>query len=150
MLTFGIEPIANVWDEMTKDWIDNWGKEYEDKGETPDLHLDQYEEYEKCGLYLQFVARDEGKPAGYLGAYLTKSMHSQKLIATEDILYMKPEYRNGLNAKRFVEYIEDVLQKKGAISITCTVKPESGASRLLEHSGYELTMYQYQKRLTQQ
>lgn len=148
MITFAIEPIAGVWDEMTADWIDNWGQEYIDKGEPPNLRLDRYEQFERIGYYLQFVARDGEKLAGYLGAYLTPSMHSQQLVAAEDVLYMKSEYRNGINAKRFVEYIEQELKNKGAISITCTVKPSSPASRLLDHCGYDVTMHQYQKRLT--
>jgi hypothetical protein len=147
-MEFSIEPISQVWEEMTSDWISNWGKEYVEKGEPPDLSLDRYKQYEDFGMYIQFVARDKGKLAGYLGAYLTRSMHSQKLIAAEDILYMKPEYRNGINSKRFVEYIENALKEKGAISITCTVKPESQAARLLNHMNYELVMYQYEKRLT--
>lgn len=148
MITFAIEPIASVWDEMTKDWIDNWGQEYIDKGEPPDLKIERYLEFERAGWYLQFVARDEGKAIGYLGAYLTPSMHTQKLVAAEDILYIKPEYRKGFVSKRFIEYVERTLKDKGAISISVTVNPESPASRLLEHMDYRVVQHNYEKRLT--
>jgi hypothetical protein len=148
VITFAIEPIADVWDEMTQDWINNWGQEYEEKGETPNLKLERYVEYEKAGWYLQFVARDNNKTVGYCGIYLTPSMHSQKLIAKEDIMYIKKEYRGGTTAIRFFNYIENNVKSRGAISISASVAPNSPASRLLDFLKYKVVQHNYEKRLT--
>lgn len=146
-LTFQIEPVSGVWDEMIADWIDNWGEEYVSNGEIPNLRKDRYEEYERVGYYLQFVARDNGKLAGYMGVYLTSSMHTQELIASEDVVFMKPQYR-GIGSVRFVKYVEKYLKERGAKSITATVKQGGAADRLLNGMGYKLKAVQLSKRLT--
>lgn len=141
MLTFQVEPVDNVWNEMVADWktINN---------EVLNLSRERYVEYERIGFYIQYVARYNEKAIGYLGAYLTYSMRNQQLIAVEDFAYIKPEYRKGRITKRFGEYIEKDLKARGVIKITCTVKPESVANRLLEHMNYQITMYQLEKQLT--
>lgn len=148
MITFAIEPVRSVWDEMSRDWIENWGQEYIDKGEPPNLKLELYENYEKAGMYFQYIARDEGKIAGYSGIYLSPSMHSQKLIATEDIIFLKPQYRGGTLAKRFLKYVENDMKSRGAVSMSFTMKPNSSGSRLIEHCGYKIEMVVLEKRLT--
>jgi len=147
-LTFAVEPVASVWDEMSADWIANWGEEYISRGEIPNLSKERYAEYERVGYYLQYVARDGENLAGYIGMYITNSMHTQELIASEDIVYMKPQYRGGMGTVRFVKFYEEDLRKRGVKNVSVTVKKDSSAYRLAHKMGYELNNIQLTKRLT--
>lgn len=133
---------------MSADWMSNWGEEYTQRGEIPNLSKERYMEYERVGYYIQFVAKDGNKLAGYLGMYITNSMHTQELIADEDILYMKPEYRGGMGSVRFLKFAEGFLKAKGVKSICVTVKKDSAAHRLSKAFGYELNAVKLTKRLT--
>lgn len=147
-LTFHVEPVENVWDEMSADWIANWGEEYARNGGVFNLNKERYEQYEKDGYYLQFVARSNGVLAGYCGMYLYNSMHTQDLTATEDVMFLKQKYRAGRNASRFFAFVESNLKERGVKTILCLVRDGGVAGRLLQKMGYKISMIQLTKRLT--
>jgi hypothetical protein len=68
--------------------------------------------------------------------YLDRSTHTQTLIATEDTLYLLPEARRGMVAKRFVRYVESVMTLLGAREINITVKTVNKAARFFRLLGY--------------
>lgn len=147
-LTFAIEPLATIWDEMIECAQSHWLETSMCKGgEVLDARLERYEQYEKLGWYFEFVARHDGEFVGFCGMYLVPSMHTQETLATEDILYIKPEYRHGRNALRFYQHIENEMKRLGAKKIMLTAPPESVANKLLLHMGCEHSANQYAKRL---
>lgn len=148
MLTFSKEPIATIWDEMIECAKAHWDETSMCKdGEVLDARLERYAYYEQIGMYHEFVARDNGKFAGFCGMYITPSMHTQEMLATEDILYLKPEYRKGRNALRFYQFITEIVGKLGAKKIMITAPPNNVTNKLLNHLGYEHTANMYSKRL---
>lgn len=148
MITFAIEPLASIWDEMISCAQQHWLEtSMHADGDVLDARLERYEAYERAGWYVECVARHDGEFAGFCGMYLVPSMHTQELLATEDILYIKPEYRHGRNGFRFYQYIEDEMRRLGAKKIMLTAPPESVANRILQNLGCKLTAHQYSKSL---
>jgi GNAT superfamily N-acetyltransferase len=150
MLAFGVEPLALIWDEKVRCAQDHWGQTSMCRnGETLNLSYERYARYEAAGWYFEIVARDErGAVAGFCGMYLVPSMHTQETLATEDFIYLKPEYRKGRNGTRFYEFVEGEMTRLGATKITLTAPPGSVSCRILERLGCEVSAIQYSKGLT--
>lgn len=146
-LVFARESLATVWIEYTTMAANHWAEtEMAAAGEP---FAPSYERYAQYGdAYSVFTVRDEGRLVGYCGMYLVASMHSQKLLATEDSWYLLPEYRKGRNAIRFYHYVEAEMQRRGAEKVTMTAAPYNGACRIMEYLGYKLDCYKYSRDLT--
>lgn len=110
--------------------------------------FERYNSYIKAGWFIMITARDNGKMVGYCGAYILPSMHTQEMIATEDFVFLLPEYRKGRNGVKLYKFCEDEVRRRGAKEISLTVKPETGAKRLIEFMDYKLVNLQYCKHLT--
>lgn len=148
-LTFAVEPVASVWEEKVACAKEHWTETSMcAAGEVLNPKLERYQQYEKIGAYFEFVARQDGKFAGFCGMYLVPSMHTQDMLATEDIIYLKPEYRQGRNGIAFYKYIEEQMRAMGAKKIMVTAPPGSVACRILERLGCQHTANGYAKLLT--
>lgn len=149
MLAYGIEPLETCWDEVVALGAAHWGETMEYyRGKQPfNPQFERYNQYDKVGWLITFTVRDEGKMIGYSLIYLVPSMHTQQTIATEDTIFLLPEYRRGRNGLRFHQFIEDELKKRGAKEITVTAQPGSAACRILEHLDFKVINHQYSKHL---
>lgn len=145
-MIFAIEPLSQCWDEKTELAKLHW-KETERPGQNLNIIFDRYNQYDKAGWYFEATARVEGRLVGNAGMYITPSMHTQQIIATEDSWFMLPEYRKGWNAIKFYRFVEEECKKRGAVEITMTAKMTNTAGRLMELMGYNLTSQQYTKTL---
>jgi len=110
---------------------------------------ERYESLNKAGYFFLFTARDAEKMVGYFGIYVTPSMHSQLLTATEDTLYLAPSYRNGRNALKFLRYVEAWCRDRGVheLLFSCEVDNTSGIHGLLTMLHYQPVIQQYSKLL---
>lgn len=146
-LVFAHEPLAVVWDEMITLARLHWAET--EMAAAGEIFAPSYDRYARYGdTYMVFTVRDSGRLVGHCGMYLTASMHSQKLLATEDTWYLLPEYRKGRNAIRFYHYVEAEMTARGAEKITMTAAPYNGACRIMEYLGYKLDCYKYSRDLT--
>ena len=146
-LTFSIEKVRDVINELMPLWEAHW-KETERyrHGHGFNVDVERYIKFNDIGdYYILYTARDAGKLVGNFGAYLSRSMHTQKLNATEDTLFLLPEYRRGFNSVNFVRFVEKDLISRGVNGeMSISVKSES-VGRLCEFLGYKLVAYQYSK-----
>lgn len=146
-LMFAQEPLALVWNEMIGLAELHWAET--DMAAAGEMFAPSFARYAQYGdTYSVFTVRDGGRLVGHCGMYLVASMHSQKLLATEDTWYLLPEYRKGRNAIRFYHYVEAEMRKRGAEKITMTAAPYNGACRIMEYLGYKLDCYKYSRDLT--
>ncbi len=147
-LIFAIESLADCWNELVIIHEAHW-KETESyrHGQPFAPSFERYEQYNKSGWFLMFTARDGEKLVGNAGMYITPSMHTQQIIATEDTWFLLPEYRKGRNAIEFYQFVEDECKKRGVVEICMTTKKTNSAQRILEYLDYELVSYQYSKHL---
>ena len=150
MIEFAVEPLEKCWAEIYdrpdglayKHWCETQGfRSYQ--GYAPSF--ERYNQYAKAGWFLQFTVRDEGVLVGYAGVYLCPSMHSQKLISTEDTWYLAPAYRKGWNAIRFYRFMEAEGVKRGVVEATMTMPEEKALNPLVERLGYTCQAKLYSK-----
>lgn len=140
-MNLAIEKLADIWDELIplarRHWAETEGYH---RGQEFNPSLDRYKPYNEAGHYLMFTAREDGRLIGYIGVYLTRSMHSQELIVTEDTWYVAPEYRKGRNAIHLFRFAENECIRRGAVEIVLSVKLSNPTARkLLGHLGYAET-----------
>lgn len=152
MLTFAREKLPPIWPEILRMGREHW-EETEGYRHGLTFNPDAYRYFQfnelpgvgELPFYSMFTARDGGKLAGYAGMYVTRSMHTQDVMATEDTWFLLPEYRKGRNALAFYKYIEEICRANGVIEIGMTAKLENGAGRILEYLGYTHVSRQYSK-----
>jgi hypothetical protein len=144
-LVFSIEKVRDVIDELMPLWEAHW-KETERyrHGQGFNMDVDRYIKYNDVDYYILYTARDNGKLVGNFGAYISTSMHTQQLEATEDTLFLLPEYRKGFNSVRFVKFAEDHLISRGVVEMSITTKSEA-VGKFCEFLGYKLVGYHYSK-----
>lgn len=108
-------------------------------------------ELEQQGRYLLLAAihMDSGEMVGNYGLYLTRSMHTQKLMATEDTLYILPEHRKGRLGVAMIRYAESVLRQLGVEELNVSVKLVNNVGPMIERMGYTPVATQYTKILTE-
>lgn len=93
------------------------------------------------------MAKDGDLIIGHAGMYVSKSMHTQIQIATEDTWYLMPEYRKGRNAIKFYQFIENDLKKLGVAEITMHAKLANGSARIMEYLGYQFVAKTFMKEI---
>lgn len=149
MIHFARERLCMIWDEVIElgklHWQEN--EEYRHgQGFNPDKV--RYLHYEQIEMYYHFGARDTGRLVGSGGVYIFPSMHTQRLIATEDTYYLLPEYRKGRNALKFFDYMERFLESKGVWEV-CLTTPLTNdrAARIVEYMGYRQVSKGWSKHL---
>lgn len=150
MMTFACEPIAAIWDDaIALAKIHHAGTQGFRRHEPFNPSRERYEACERQQFFYSFTARDEGKLVGYFGIYVTPSMHSQLLMATEDTFFIHPDYRDGFNAIRFIKYVERKLTEAGVHEILFSCETDNTvANRLLTFLKYEPVIQQYRKLLS--
>lgn len=150
MITFALEPVSQCWDEVMVLATQHWsGTQTYRRHEPFCPSRERYEALNRQGYFFLFTAREQGKMVGYFGIYLTPSMHSQLLTATEDTLYLAPDYRKGRTAIRFIQYVEAFCKLRGVheILFSCEVDNASGIHGLLKMLKYQAVIQQYAKLL---
>lgn len=146
-LVFSVEKVRDVIDELMPQWKLHWNEtEAHRKGEVFNVNVESYIQYSDVDYYILYTARDNGKLVGNFGAYVFTSMHTQRKEASEDTLFLLPEYRKGLNSVHFVKFIENDMIERGVVKATISVK-SIRVGKFLEYMGYELDAYQYSKEL---
>ena len=150
-LVFTIEPVAQAWNEVMVLAQQHWAGTRTYRRHEPFCpSFDRYHACNQSGFFQLFTARKAGVLVGYFGVYLTPSMHSQLLMATEDTFFLHPDHRGGRNALRFLKHIEAQLRawQVHEIMFSCEIDNETGIKGLLTYLGYLPVIQQYRKLLT--
>ncbi len=147
-LVFSEERFVEAWPEFKSLAEAHWQETemyHHGEGFNPDLK--RYDHFNDIGLYHLYTVRCHGKLIGNCGMYVMPSMHTGKVVATEDTWFLCPEFRAGRNAIRFHQYVASQMKELGAVSISMTTKLTNGAGRILEYLGYSHVANQYTKDL---
>lgn len=98
--------------------------------------LDVYFPACEGGWLLNFVARTEaGEAVGYANVYLTNDMHNGDRIATEDMIYVLPEHRNGLGSK-IVKFALAELRSRGVKRVTVSPITDLRVAKIWRRMGF--------------
>ena len=107
---------------------------------------DMYHYLEEKGFLKVFTAREEGKLVGYYVAVLSRSLHyKDHLFATNDLIFLRPEYRKGRTGIKLIQFAEKYLKEDGASVLFINTKVHKPFGRLLEYLGYTADEHTYVK-----
>ena len=136
---FGVERMEDIAPEMKALHLAHWQEtEGHRHGLAFNPDYDNLIRYERAGQFVMFTVRSEGGGlVGNCAMYLSRSMHTRTLTATEDTVYLLPRARRGRTAVLFMKYVEDCLRMLGVKEIDMTVKPVSRAERFFQLLGYK-------------
>lgn len=109
---------------------------------------EQYEKAEQEGILKGFTAREDGKLVGYFVTIVQRSLHySDYIFATNDVIFLHPEYRKGLAGWRLVKFAEKCLKEDGVSILFINTKVHKPFDALVTRMGYNLVERVYSKRL---
>jgi GNAT superfamily N-acetyltransferase len=148
-MELAVESLEENWNEMIRLAVDHWHEtEMYRHGQKFAPSYDRYVQYEKAGCLFMCIARDKGEMVGYAIMFVMPSMHTQKVIATEDTYFLLPSHRKGRNALNLLKFAEDECRKRGAVEVMMTAKLTNNAGRILELRGYKEVAKQYSKQFS--
>lgn len=135
--TAQIESIEQIQDEIRPIHLEHW-QETEGYRHGIEFNPDysRLAEYERINQYVLFTLRHEGVLVGNCGIYVKQSMHTQRLVATEDTLFISKAHR-GPTSKWFHDQVENALKGLGVTEIRITVKNTNRVGKLLQRWGYK-------------
>ena len=148
MTAYARETVAGVLDEIKPLLARHWEEiaTYQDIPLDPDY--DAYLAAEARGCVRVFTARSDKRLVGY-GVFFVGNLHYRSSrIATQDILFVLPEFRQGRVGYGLVRFISRQLSAEGLQVVYQHVKLAHPAlGRLLELDGYEPVETIYARRL---
>jgi len=114
------------------------------------MDIKKYERLQKEGRLIFVVARDhERVMVGYVFVVLKQHPHYKTVtVAVDDMHFLCPHYRKGLNGKKMLQFAEAEAAKRGAKVFTMRCKADHDHGKIFESMGYELTDLVYVKDLT--
>jgi GNAT superfamily N-acetyltransferase len=72
-----------------------------------------YRALEAAGNFVLFTAREDGQLIGYSAFFIDQHMHYVGLtLATNDVLFLHPDYRTGRTGVRLIRFCEQELAKQ--------------------------------------
>lgn len=145
MVTFGFEPLADVWDEWMELVKIHWGETEQYRGEELCPQKEAYLRYAAADMFVLFTVRDADRLVGYSGMYIVPNMHTSTKFAREDTWFLHPDYRKGFTVVRFLRFVEKELVRRGAKSCWMSAKLSNKAGRILEFAGYKAISTTYIK-----
>lgn len=96
-------------------------------------------------LMLVVEHRETGELVGNYGFYLSRSVHTQTLMATEDTLFISKAHRRGRLGIELMRYAEYALAQLGVRDLNVSVKLVNNVGPMLERMGFVPTGKQYTK-----
>lgn len=146
-MRFQEESYTNIKDDI-KDLLKSHWEEvelYQDDIEmNPDW--DQYFKLSCLGVLRIYTARDEDRLVGYCILLVNNSLHyKDRLLASCDLLYVKPEARKGLVGYNLIKYAEEKLKQIGVSVVQINTKTYAPFDKLLERMDFSLIERSYSK-----
>lgn len=133
--TFAQESFAATLPELAPQHVAQWDELKCEGKLSPDYT--RMRQYAEMGILVLYTVRLEGKLVGNCALYLQYSTHTRELQASEDTLYLTPEHRRPRLVRRFVEFMEADLLRKGVRRVTIKVRLTNKAARIFRAFGYK-------------
>lgn len=139
MISYQIETFDQVKDDI-KDLLRlHYNEVALDREYIPlDPDWDKYEAiYHRGGLFIA-TARDDNKLIGYSVFFVVNHLHySSTLVASNDVLYLRPEYRQGTAGIKLIKFSESELKKAGVDKAVWHIKYHKDFRKILYRMGYK-------------
>lgn len=145
---FQRERAIDLWPEIMPLLEKHWHEiaHYADIKLEPDVKA--YNWADDFGALRCFTARVGETLVGYAIYFVRPNLHyTSSLQASQDVLFLLPEYRGKLIGAQFIAWCDAQLQAEGVQVVTQHVKAEHNFGPLLERMGYQLVDLIYSRRL---
>jgi GNAT superfamily N-acetyltransferase len=107
------------------------------------MYEPDYEAYRRianAGMLRCITCRHYTELIGYIIFFVSPNLHYKScMTATEDIYFVRKEYRKGRIGIKLFQYAESVLKDRGVQRIVVNTKIHLDNSRLFEYLGYKQT-----------
>ena len=147
-VTFSIDPMDTAIDDATALFSQHWVECacWKDKIKL-NVDKERYLAANAAGIARAYTMRDDdGTLVGYAGVILNKHLHyKDDVFAMVDVLYIEPEYRNGLSAVKFMKWVEANIKEIGVSVMTYHIKSFHDYPAIFERLGFEKIEYIYAK-----
>lgn len=111
---------------------------------NPNWH--EYARLSATGLLRMFTARSDGVLVGYFVLIVSRSLHyADHIFATNDVIYLKPEFRKGTAGASLIKFAEEKLRKEGVSLMTVNTKVHVPFDPLMKRLGFDLIERIYAK-----
>lgn len=142
MLTYQFEGFNDFWDDFSK--LAPYNHEETSCYKEHDPDFDKYLILDFKGNLQVTSARDDGQLIGYsLDFVFWHNQSKNVLTASNDAIYVSPEYRSGLAAYRILEKVREGLKDKGVDIHFLGIRYDDNVTKLLEKFGYGLHEVKY-------
>ena len=146
MITFKEEHYGNFFaaefmDLYRANWKEIGGYDKQKIKMSPDW--DMYRALGKNGNLVTFTIRDTNELIGYNLFIIAQHQHYKNhIVAENDTLYLKPEYRKGYTGYKFIKYCVEELKSKVDI-IKLSMKAEYPFESVVKRLGFKLLDYKF-------
>jgi GNAT superfamily N-acetyltransferase len=131
-----IRVLDGVFDQLKMLHKSHWDETEAYRNSEFSPRYDLLVDYWNRGLLLIWgLFNDTGDLVGHLSMYVTTSVHTGEMIATEDALYVLPEYRKGYGAALSRQMLSDI-RKVGVSECWATCKPATRVGMMLKRLGF--------------
>jgi len=128
----GVNTYVDLWLDMVKEL------EY---GETPneDWFIEQMNALQETGKFIVVTAVKDGETIGFCDVLLNNDAATGKVVGYGMHLFMKPEYREGIETDTMFRKMEALSYEQGADIIEIQCYPEK--RRFWERQGFKHTQF---------
>lgn len=140
MITYSVEKLADMLDEMKPLFNDHWEEIALFKDDVKlDPDYDKYLLMEKGGFIHVCTARDDGVLIGYFVSIITPHLHyKQSKTLASDIYFIKPDYRKGRTGIKLFQFAENEWRKEGVQVAYVGAKVSNDVTKVWERLGYKV------------
>lgn len=133
-IQYTIEKVSECFDEVLIMLEAHYNELSVTKGFKLNPDYEVYKQADKAGNVRVIICRDNGFIIGYIIYFIGLNLHYKDcLLATEDIYYLKPEYRKGLTGIKMFKFAEKYLKTLGVNMIKYSTKVHVDNSKLFEY-----------------
>ena len=147
MITYNKEKLFDIVDEIKPILVEHYKEVamYKDKIQLAP-NWEQYEMMEKAGVLKLVTVRDDKTLVGYYVTMVIPNPHySKDLFAVNDIVLIKPEYRNAKVGVGLFKYVENWMKDLGVSVMTVHMKTFLPFDKLCEGLGWDYAERLYTK-----
>lgn len=110
-------------------------------------HWDMYSQIESLGRLYIFTARDKGTLVGYFTVVVHEDLHDKdRLCASQDIIFLKKEYRKGYTGIKLIRFGEGCLREDGLSHLVVTTTMKNPIGPLMKRLGYTLIEEKFERK----
>jgi GNAT superfamily N-acetyltransferase len=137
-ITYKISNAKDCFDRIIKLFDEHYNELSVTKEYDLNPCYEVYFEADKRNLVQVVLCENDDELIGYIVFFLAPSLHYKDCMqATEDIYYLKPQYRKGTIGIKMFKFAEKHLKSIGINMIRYSTKTHMDNTKLFEYLGYE-------------